>query len=84
MPCVFNEQIFGPSEDEALDVEGTTKAFEALAEECNAEAARQGLPAKSLDEVAYGFIKVQTPYKLLLLRLWLDGTALNYNPSTSA
>eukprot|EP00192_Tetraselmis_astigmatica_P024420 CAMPEP_0117686190 /NCGR_PEP_ID=MMETSP0804-20121206/22277_1 /TAXON_ID=1074897 /ORGANISM="Tetraselmis astigmatica, Strain CCMP880" /LENGTH=687 /DNA_ID=CAMNT_0005497785 /DNA_START=422 /DNA_END=2482 /DNA_ORIENTATION=+ len=51
-------KIFGPKEDQALDLEGTRKAFAELAADVNAEAARLGQPPKSLDEVASGFITV--------------------------
>lgn len=48
-------KIFGPNEDEPLDLAATTKKFEELAKDINASS--KG-PAKSLDEIVYGFIKV--------------------------
>jgi len=44
--------IFGPNEDEPLDIEGARTAFRALAE--NNEAAN----GKTVEELAYGFIQV--------------------------
>eukprot|EP00927_Polykrikos_kofoidii_P049315 TRINITY_DN4338_c0_g1_i1.p1 TRINITY_DN4338_c0_g1~~TRINITY_DN4338_c0_g1_i1.p1 ORF type:complete len:1313 (+),score=238.34 TRINITY_DN4338_c0_g1_i1:525-4463(+) len=52
----FFPHIFGPNEDEALDVEGTRRAFESLTSEVNA-----GLPEKEhmcLEAVALGFLRV--------------------------
>ncbi|KAI9220772.1 Hydantoinase B/oxoprolinase-domain-containing protein [Blastocladiella britannica] len=46
--------IFGPSEREAVNVEGSTRAFAAITQEINAT---QGTNM-SVDEVAYGFIRV--------------------------
>jgi len=51
-------KIFGPTEDQPLDLDGTRAAFEELAAAINADAERMGLPPKSLDEVAYGFLEV--------------------------
>eukprot|EP00873_Tetraselmis_striata_P028673 jgi/Tetstr1/448937/TSEL_036163.t1 len=51
-------KIFGPTEDQPLDVDGTRAAFEKLAADINDEAGRSGQPPKSLDEIAYGFLKV--------------------------
>jgi 5-oxoprolinase (ATP-hydrolysing) len=48
-------KIFGPNEDEPLDLAITNKKFEELAKEINSSS--KG-PAKSLDEIVYGFIKV--------------------------
>ncbi|KAG0179024.1 hypothetical protein DFQ28_003589 [Apophysomyces sp. BC1034] len=47
-------KIFGPNEDEALDIEIVQQKFSTLAEEINASTGEN----KSLDEVVYGFIKV--------------------------
>ncbi|KAI9183554.1 hypothetical protein H9P43_004472 [Blastocladiella emersonii ATCC 22665] len=47
-------KIFGPTEDLPLDLEGTTRAFQALTDEINAALGT----SKSVDEVAFGFIKV--------------------------
>lgn len=54
----FFPKIFGPNEDEALDVEGCRAAFEALVAEVNAGGAGGGAPPKSVDEVAAGFVAV--------------------------
>lgn len=54
----FFPKIFGPKENEALDVAGAVAAVEAVAQEVNAFAAAAGLPAKTVDEVAMGFIRV--------------------------
>lgn len=48
-------KIFGPSEDQPLDVDIVREKFTKLAEEINA--ANPGEP-KSVDEVVYGFLKV--------------------------
>jgi len=54
--------IFGPTEKEPLDVDGTRRAFEQLTVEINAHAAStaSGAPPRvyTVDEVAYGFIRV--------------------------
>ena len=47
-------QIFGPNEDQGLDVEGSRAAFEALTKQINQETGR----SLSVDEVAQGFIRV--------------------------
>ena len=58
--------IFGPTEKEPLDVDGTRRAFEQLTAEINthaataAAAAPAAAPARAytVDEVAYGFVRV--------------------------
>lgn len=52
-PSLF-PAIFGVNENEVLDLEGTTKAFEALTKQINAELGKN----YSVDEVAYGFVRV--------------------------
>ena len=47
-------KIFGPNEDQGLDVEGSRAAFEALTKQINQETGR----SLSVDEVAQGFIRV--------------------------
>ncbi|BAF71819.1 oxoprolinase family protein [Sulfurovum sp. NBC37-1] len=47
-------KIFGKSENEALDVEASREAFEALAEEINRDVKKP----LSVEEIAYGFLKV--------------------------
>ncbi|KAL4856136.1 5-oxoprolinase [Chlorella vulgaris] len=54
----FFPRIFGPKEDQALDAEGARGAMAELAAEVNAHAAAAGQPAKSVDEVAMGFLRV--------------------------
>ncbi|CAG8509217.1 4459_t:CDS:10, partial [Scutellospora calospora] len=49
-------KIFGPSENKPLDVEATRLKFQLLAEEINAFVGKD--KKMSLDEIAYGFIKV--------------------------
>ena len=51
-------KIFGPDEDEPLDVLGACAAFEKLTEEVNRYSRQQGQAPKSLEEVAMGCIKV--------------------------
>ncbi|GFH33711.1 5-oxoprolinase, partial [Haematococcus lacustris] len=50
--------IFGPQEDEPLDAVGACAALQALTDQVNAHAAAHGKAAKSLDEVAAGFLAV--------------------------
>ncbi|EPQ31462.1 uncharacterized protein PFL1_00797 [Pseudozyma flocculosa PF-1] len=47
-------KIFGPNEDQGLDVEGSTRAFEELTRQINAETGQQ----LSVDQVAQGFIRI--------------------------
>ncbi|KAH3666270.1 hypothetical protein OGAPHI_004459 [Ogataea philodendri] len=49
-------KIFGPNEDEPLDIEVTTKKFQELTDKINA--ANPHLPAMSVHEAAWGFLKV--------------------------
>jgi len=51
-------KIFGPNENEPLDINATRALFTALAKDINAYQADNKLPEMSLDEIAYGFIKV--------------------------
>jgi 5-oxoprolinase (ATP-hydrolysing) len=50
--------IFGETEKEMLDVETTTRAFEALTEMINHDSSSQHPKKYTIDEVAYGFIRV--------------------------
>ncbi|SCU80520.1 LANO_0B00386g1_1 [Lachancea nothofagi CBS 11611] len=50
----FFPKIFGPNEDESLDLEITKQKFKALAETINSDLGA----TYSVDDVAYGFIKV--------------------------
>jgi 5-oxoprolinase (ATP-hydrolysing) len=50
--------IFGPTEDQPLDVEATRGAFAALAGQVNAFYGASGVPPKSTDEIAFGFLQV--------------------------
>jgi 5-oxoprolinase (ATP-hydrolysing) len=47
--------IFGPNEDQPLDVDGARKAFEALCQEHNSE---NGMTTYTPEELAYGFLQV--------------------------
>jgi 5-oxoprolinase (ATP-hydrolysing) len=51
-------QIFGPTEDQPLDVDAARKAMADLTEEINAYCVAAGLPSMTLEEVALGFIQV--------------------------
>ncbi len=51
-------QIFGSTEDQPLDVEGSRKAMQELTEALNTHAQERGLPEMSLEEVALGFLRV--------------------------
>lgn len=51
-------KIFGPNEDQPLDVESSRKAFQELTDEVNAYASKNGQPTKTFEEVAMGCIKV--------------------------
>ena len=50
--------IFGPSEDQPLDVEAARKALAGLTEEINTYCAAAGLPSMTMEEAALGFIRV--------------------------
>lgn len=50
--------IFGPNEDQPLDIEVTTKLFNELTQKINAERKEKGQPEYALEEVALGFLKV--------------------------
>ncbi|TMW56149.1 hypothetical protein Poli38472_008797 [Pythium oligandrum] len=52
----FFPKIFGPNEDEELDVEGSRRAFAALTDEINASATNG--PKYTMEEVASGFLRV--------------------------
>ena len=52
-PSLF-PAIFGPKENETLDLDGTVDAFARLTKEINAELGKE----YSMDDVAYGFIRV--------------------------
>lgn len=54
----FFPHIFGPDENEALDLKGVTQAFHKLTEQINKDALKLGLPAKTPEEVALGFLQV--------------------------
>ncbi|EPY52713.1 oxoprolinase [Schizosaccharomyces cryophilus OY26] len=49
-------KIFGPTEDQPLDVEATHKKFQELTDEINSSISES--QKMSVDEVAYGFIKI--------------------------
>jgi len=56
----FFPKIFGPGENEPLDIDAARAAMDVVAKEVNAysAAAQPSQPAKSVDEVAIGFIRV--------------------------
>lgn len=55
----FFPKIFGKNEDEGLDVEASRKVIEELTDAVNADLMKDGKKEKmTLDEVAYGFIKI--------------------------
>ncbi|KIY97611.1 5-oxoprolinase (ATP-hydrolysing) [Monoraphidium neglectum] len=54
----FFPKIFGPGENEPLDAAGTAAALGALTEEVNAHEEAAGKAAKTVDEVAMGFVQV--------------------------
>ena len=51
-------RIFGPGEDQPLDLEASRKAMEEMAEKINAQYARRGLQPLTVEQVAMGFIQV--------------------------
>lgn len=54
----FFPRVFGPNEDEPLDMEATRTAFTRLAQEVNAWQSEQGHPPMSCAEIAAGFLDV--------------------------
>lgn len=54
----FFPKIFGKSEDQPLDAEASSRAMADLAERVNEHARLSGLPQKTPDEVALGFVRV--------------------------
>ncbi|KAK9478985.1 Hydantoinase B/oxoprolinase-domain-containing protein [Lipomyces japonicus] len=54
----FFPKIFGPNENEELDISATEKLFQDLTNEINAEIGISSSNKMTVDEVAYGFIKV--------------------------
>lgn len=57
VPLYF-PKIFGPGENEPLDLEATREAFDALAEEINKFQRSTSSREYTLDEIAYGFLEV--------------------------
>lgn len=57
MPEYF-PHIFGPNEDQPLDLEATTKLFTELSRKINAERKERGESEYSPEEIALGFLKV--------------------------
>ncbi|KAM5342280.1 hypothetical protein ACJ41O_013246 [Fusarium nematophilum] len=51
-------KIFGPSENEALDYDGSRRAFEELLAIVNADLEASGAPPKTVEELALGFLQV--------------------------
>jgi len=56
LPACF-PRIFGPGENEPLDLEGSRAALAALTAEINADLRASGRPGFSLEEAAFGFIQ---------------------------
>ncbi len=54
----FFPAIFGPGEDQPLDLEAARAAFAAITAEVNRHYARQGRPRLSIEAVALGFVEV--------------------------
>ncbi|KAL8936435.1 MAG: hypothetical protein Q9211_004194 [Gyalolechia sp. 1 TL-2023] len=55
----FFPKIFGPKEDQGLDVEASTRLFHELTDQINREVANESHEKEmTVDEVAYGFIKI--------------------------
>ncbi|KAL5363113.1 Hydantoinase B/oxoprolinase-domain-containing protein [Aspergillus floccosus] len=50
--------IFGPNEDQPLDLEATTKLFNELTQKINAERKQAGQSEYTAEEIALGFLKV--------------------------
>ncbi len=61
--------IFGPNEDQSLDSDIVREKFEKLAAEIGASQP-QGTPLMSVDEVAYGFIKVCDSDAFVCVFMW--------------
>ncbi|MFZ9064531.1 MAG: hydantoinase B/oxoprolinase family protein [bacterium] len=51
-------QIFGPQENEPLDLTGARTALQSLTDQINDEAASTGQPSRTVEEVALGFLRV--------------------------
>jgi 5-oxoprolinase (ATP-hydrolysing) len=54
----FFPKIFGKNEDQGLELEASKKLFEELAKDINKDIKAQGNKEMSLDEIAFGFIKI--------------------------
>lgn len=54
----FFPKIFGKNEDEGLDEDASKRLFEELSKQINDDMKKEGGKEKSLDEVAFGFIKI--------------------------
>lgn len=54
----FFPKIFGPDENQPLDLQGAHQAFQKLTHEVNLYAKEHGQPMKTVEEVAMGCIKV--------------------------
>jgi hypothetical protein len=56
--CAVRVGAWPGQENEPLNAAASQAQFEALAAEINAHHAREHLPFKSVDEIAFGFVKV--------------------------
>ncbi|MBU1140335.1 MAG: hydantoinase B/oxoprolinase family protein, partial [Proteobacteria bacterium] len=54
----FFPHIFGPKEDQALDIKAVTQAFHKLTDQINNDLVKIGLAGKSPEDVALGFLEV--------------------------
>jgi 5-oxoprolinase (ATP-hydrolysing) len=54
----FFPHIFGPNENQALDIEAVREAFHKLTAQINKDALKLGIAAKSPEDVALGFLEV--------------------------
>lgn len=73
----FFPKIFGPNEDQDLDIERTRVLFEELAEEINKERAQQEAPLLSPEDVACGFLKVANEAMSRPIRTLTEGKGHN-------
>ncbi|RDW56841.1 hypothetical protein BP5796_12908 [Coleophoma crateriformis] len=71
--------LFGKNEDEPLDAEGAHAAFERLAAEINADLERTGGKAKSIEDIALGFLDVANETMCRPIRSLTE--AKGYTPS---
>lgn len=76
----FFPKIFGPKENEPLDIEATRLAFVELTNRINQDNVAQGIRTLSMHEVALGFIKVANEAMSRPIRSLTQ--ARGFNPKT--